>query len=265
MLYAIEQRSRQQESVASEPGDLGAEITASLRATVQLLQTIAVENGVELPETLMDPEHLAAGLGMGQKAQLADQDAPAPERSTARLDELSSNLPATDRSLLRSAYQYTHLVREWFDSHASLFERKQDELDRRLLRGEPESAIRAEVSAIEQAVATIAWYPHPIFVKLARSCHSRDWAEKASSCREEHDALDCDHYRRDSDGSAKVALIGIKCSLEAWNALSATLPNESEGILILTESLRQLRSSVEQMFPQAWQFIRPGFDELPAG
>ena len=69
---------------------------------------------------------------------------------------------------------------------------------------------------------------------------------------------------RDSVGSAKAALIGIDRSHAAWLALvdsgQATMAKVSE----LVAELVWLGEALEQVFPTARDFVRPGFDEPDA-
>jgi hypothetical protein len=73
---------------------------------------------------------------------------------------------------------------------------------------------------------------------------------------------DDDDFPRDSDGSAKVALIGIDRSIAAWKMLNSSFAEEEQTISQLIGSLERLRKSVETQFPQARAFVRPGFDEV---
>lgn len=67
----------------------------------------------------------------------------------------------------------------------------------------------------------------------------------------------------DSDGSAKVALIGMERSIGAWERLRELLPEKGDSILPMMLHLEQLRRATEQAFPNAQSFVRPGFDEAP--
>ena len=67
-------------------------------------------------------------------------------------------------------------------------------------------------------------------------------------------------FPKDSDGSAKVALIGIDRSMAAWRMMQLSLPDRVESIVPLILQLERLRLRVEKSFPQARDFIRPGFD-----
>jgi hypothetical protein len=64
----------------------------------------------------------------------------------------------------------------------------------------------------------------------------------------------------DADGSAEIALIAIDRSLAAWARLREHLGGEADAILDLLVRLEKLRQAVEQEFPRARAFKRPGLD-----
>jgi hypothetical protein len=100
-----------------------------------------------------------------------------------------------------------------------------------------------EVSDLEDAREVIQWYQYQIAVKTMRALSGR---------KEELDD--------DSDGSAKVALIGIDRSIAAWRMMQLSSPERAESIVPLMLQLERLRQRVEKSFPQARDFVRPGFD-----
>ena len=71
-----------------------------------------------------------------------------------------------------------------------------------------------------------------------------------------------DEYPKDSDGSAKVSLIGIDCSMAAWGELRNVFPIQGKETLDMLVHLDGLRKRVEKAFPDAREFIRPGFDKI---
>jgi hypothetical protein len=71
------------------------------------------------------------------------------------------------------------------------------------------------------------------------------------------------NVQSDSDGSAKVALIGIERSIGAWARLRELLPKKADSILPIMLHLEHLLRATEQEFPKAQSFVRPGFDEAP--
>jgi len=67
----------------------------------------------------------------------------------------------------------------------------------------------------------------------------------------------------DSNGSAKIALLGIDRSITALHEIGET--DDDARIDALIELLEALRSSVEHRFPGARMFLRPGLDTPAEG
>jgi len=101
----------------------------------------------------------------------------------------------------------------------------------------------------EEAREVIQWYQYQIAVKTIRALSGR---------REELE--EDSELPKDSDGSAKVALIGIDRSIAGWRLMQLSLPQRADSIVPLILQLETLRVSLERSFPDARDFIRPGFD-----
>jgi hypothetical protein len=107
---------------------------------------------------------------------------------------------------------------------------------------------------LEDAREVVQWYQYQIAVKTMRALSGR---------REESDGdPEIAEFPKDSDGSAKVALIGVDRSIAAWRLLQLSLPERAGSIVPVILQLERLRNRVEKTFPEARDFIRPGFDEL---
>ena len=132
--------------------------------------------------------------------------------------------------LARCGKKYANAASDWFR-----------EFDHRIERAE----------SLEDAREVIQWYQYQIAVKTIRALSGR---------REELE--DDSELPKDSDGSAKVALIGIDRSIAAWRLMQLSLPERAETIVPLILQLERLRHSLEKGFPDARSFIRPGFDEV---
>ena len=146
--------------------------------------------------------------------------------------------------------KYAKLVDDWFNSNEQPLLEKEEELNRiRLVSSRHDPA--AEAVDITDAIEVIRWYQYQIHVKLVRACRSA--AEEA---------LDHDDFPKDSDGSAKVALIGIDRSMAAWNTFLIYFPGQKASIVPLIQLLGNIRIRVENRFPDARDFVRPGFDEV---
>jgi len=109
-----------------------------------------------------------------------------------------------------------------------------------------------ELCDLEDAREVIQWYQYQIAVKTMRALSGRK-----EELEEDPEIMD---FPKDSDGSAKVALIGIDRSMAAWRMMQLSLPDRVESIVPLILQLERLRLRVEKSFPQAREFIRPGFD-----
>lgn len=109
-----------------------------------------------------------------------------------------------------------------------------------------------ELSDVEDAREVIQWYQYQIAVKTMRALSGRK--------EELEEDPEIAGFPKDSDGSAKVALIGIDRSIAAWRMMQLSLPDRVESIVPLMLQLERLRQRVEKSFPQARDFIRPGFD-----
>ena len=107
--------------------------------------------------------------------------------------------------------------------------------------------------ALAEAIEVAEWDCYFICAKLYRAMSGRDEAQHS----QERDQDD-DHLQSDWNGSAKVALISIVRSTEAWTLIGhATGDPDASAIADL---FAQLRRQVEEAFPDAWKFVRPGFD-----
>lgn len=109
-----------------------------------------------------------------------------------------------------------------------------------------------ELCDLEDAREVVQWYQYQIAVKTMRALSGRK-----EELEEDPEIMD---FPKDSDGSAKVALIGIDRSIAAWRMMQLSLPDRVESIVPLILQLERLRLRLEHGFPAARDFIRPGFD-----
>jgi hypothetical protein len=115
-----------------------------------------------------------------------------------------------------------------------------------------EEALSAGDEIVREAFEVAAWDSVFILAKLHRALNGKD-----AFGRELDD--DDDWSRKDSNGSAKIALISIVRSTEAWGVLASATGLDTPGQIAM--QLKGLREAVEREFPDAWKFRRPGFDE----
>ena len=150
-----------------------------------------------------------------------------------------------NHSLARAGKKYANAASDWFrefDQAVEISDLRATDADR-----EPSKQL-------EDAREVIQWYQYQIAVKTMRALSGRDdgWEDDPEMA----------DFPKDSDGSAKVALIGIDRSMAAWRLTQLALPDRADSIVTLILQLERLRQRVEKHFPEAREFVRPGFDEV---
>jgi hypothetical protein len=64
-------------------------------------------------------------------------------------------------------------------------------------------------------------------------------------------------------GNAKLLLVSIERNIGAWGYIYQKFREDEDEILDILICLQNLGKKIEQIFPDAQTFIRPGLDELP--
>jgi len=149
-----------------------------------------------------------------------------------RKRQLVDNHPLT-----RAGKKYANAASDWFRELDQLIDLEREKSDR-----------------LEDAREVIQWYQYQIAVKTMRALSGRK--------EELDDGGELSGIPKDSDGSAKVAMIGIDRSIAAWRLMQLSVPQRDVSIVPLILQLERLRHRLEKSFPEARSFIRPGFDEV---
>ena len=150
----------------------------------------------------------------------------------------AKDVVAKSHLLSRIAKRYSELAEDWFRGRETFF-------------FEIAAAAREGVS-IEEAIEVIRWYQYFITAKVMRAVRG--------NIEEKEERWD--EFRSDSDGSAKIALIAIDRSIAAWAVIQHYITDGDKEVIDLIAFLDGLRQAVEETFPNARSFIRPGFDEI---
>ena len=204
------------------------QMRASFQLAFDLLRELAEQHGIDLDH--LDPE----------------------EMQQWKAEEKRLNNQARNQACTRAAKAYTQMVDEWFDSAKELFEEKEKELNMKLRLAVANPV--EEAATLKDVVEIIRWYQHQIWVKLMRAMRSKS--------QEKKDPEFWQDYPKDSDGSAKVVLIGIDRSLAAWAEIHKHFPEKEDDTLAILVHLEQLRRQTEEAFPNARAFVRAGFDTI---
>jgi hypothetical protein len=199
-------------------------LSEMLQETIDLLNLAAKQEGVDLEST--DP---------GTASE-----------NTKITDEI-----IREHACCRMARIYADMVDDWFDLAEDIFEKDEDNAEFKpgfeLLNPKPSNG-----AGLEDALQVIRWYQNQIYIKLMRAVRG-SMQEKPKGP---------DDFARDSDGSAKVALIAIDRSIAAWGEARNYFPFYDDKIIEILLRLGQLRKKTEAAFPDARSFIRPGFDRI---
>jgi hypothetical protein len=155
---------------------------------------------------------------------------------------------ARQHELSGASLEYSKIVSTWMEKEYALFEEKQESLNTFQKIGVNEDRLRYEVDSINGTLEIIHWYKDQIYIKIIRALTRDDEIEEDEG------------LKNDSDGSAKVALIGMDRSIGAWGKLQELFPEKTDGILDILVHLDRLRRNTEKTFPHARSFVRPGFD-----
>jgi len=230
--FALERaRAPADESPDLSGDELWEKLNATFQESLALLHAAVAEQGIDLDDPV-----LAAQLDHDEALRAQAEAHPCAEQ----------------------AFSYTKLGYEWFAATADHFDAKKEELIMLARLTAAATKIEQQAIAIGDAVEVIQWDLDFIVVKLQRALQGQ--------LAEAEDPNGGMAHPENSDGSAKVALLAIDRSIEAWRQLLRYFPECETSILELLAHLARLRRAVEQQFPAARTFIRPGFDtgDLPS-
>lgn len=229
--YAMEREDEETDPAARDLANqkFWDKLQQNFRETLEMVRADAKERGIDL-----DDPQLQAAVAEKQRAE--------------------RRLAAKNAPLARLAKAYMLAADTWFDQAKPLLEAKLGELKTKvkLEIGDPED----EMQKLSDFTDVIQWYQHFIYVKLQRAISGR-----ASEDLETDEEMK--QFPKDSDGSAKIALIAMDRSIAAWSGLRESLGEDSNGgdsVLDLLAQLAKTRRETEKLFPQARSFVRPGFD-----
>ena len=202
------------------------QIENSFQLTIDLLNKLATEHGIDLNKgedsenTLQEHRHLRGKI----------------EKS----------------SLSRLAKEYLDCTHQWLNQSDDFAQAKDRELQQAFIMELPDRNPEQELADLKNALDVVHWYYFQINVKLVRAQASRirqtEWEDEEAPAQ------------KDSDGSAKVALIGIERSIGAWGMLLHHFPDQENSILHLLSILERLLHMTETEFPDARGFFRNGLD-----
>lgn len=190
-------------------------------------------------------EHAASQYGI-DLSSLAKEVENAQENE-ARIRKESQNHP-----LSKLSWNYSEASRIWLKSQPGMIKMLEQLSDNLTLGVESVSAAREKTMVIKDCLAVIQWYQAFIHVKFIRAIMG-----KLNGDEDELEAGD----QRDYDGTAKIGIIAIERSIQAWVKLFELLPDQEDEFLKLLAMLEKMKTMAMAEFPDAQHFKRPGFDD----
>jgi hypothetical protein len=194
-----------------------------------------VKDGLELAVGL--PADVGSGPAVAPDrewlAELDSAELSAEERAEYDRRERARRARVDDSPIVKQGWAVSMLAHQWFTAHAS--------------------AISAAADPVLSEALTVARFDEfLVTVKLTRAVNGRDEFEHGET-------IEADPVQNDWNGSAKLALICLARSTEAWHVIAQASGDEQS--VDIASRLDTLQRDVEQSFPAAHAFVRPGFDQ----
>jgi len=145
-----------------------------------------------------------------------------------------------ESSAEKTAKNYGLRLLKWLKKNDELFVQKTEIL---------KMTNEEQVVTFQDAIDVIHWYSLFIAVKIHR----------ATLTPYAFDDEETDRY--DNNGSAKIAMIAISRSLEAFAFLYNHLHELEDEVLGFLADLSKVQRMMKKKFPDAMNFKRPGFDD----
>ena len=179
------------------------------------------------------------------------------EAAQARIEESvrqneNLEIKIQEHPLVVLSAQYSLIGRDWLKTQPGMLDHLEDLKAQLTIGVETNEGAKRETRVIKESLAAIQWYLDFIHDRLSRAVEGKLISdEKQLSHADEP---------RDHDGSAKIAIIAIDRSIEAWSALFTILPQDEDHFLKVLSMLERMKRSAIREFPLAASFVRPGFD-----
>ncbi len=151
------------------------------------------------------------------------------------------------------AFEYADAVYEFFNKNAAFFGDQEEEFEQHVRMGLPIDV--EQLGFLSEALHTIRRFEDLIGNKVHRAMFQKDFDDKGNELNIE--------LQGDGNGSAKVAMISILRSTDAWQFVERYFPSKYQEISAIRQQLEALRARLALEYPDWEKFHRPGFDDAP--
>ena len=146
--------------------------------------------------------------------------------------------------------EYANDVQDFFQKNEDFFESQEEQFDSRIRMGLPVDV--EQLGFLHEALQTIRWFQHLISAKIHRSLSQMHFDKDF--------ALE---FQSDGNGSAKIAMIGLHRSADAWRFVEGFFPEKKNEVQHILRTLSITRNQLFKIYPDWEKFHRPGFDDEP--
>lgn len=223
---SVENLTPEQQDIHNEA--FWKKISDNFKQAMQMLQDLAEKEGIDL-DSIMSSEEAAS---WEKKREETDQAV----RKT-RLILLCEEYQKLARPFLKENFP-EELVSQTRTLHSNMHMGIET----------PETVVNT-MATLGDCSEVIQWYLFFIEVKLIRALSQKFEGDEP------------DDFPKDSDGSAKIAVIAVERSMGAWARLFELLPDTEDVSLQTLAILSKIKTEALLNFPDAMKFVRPGFDE----
>jgi len=194
----------------------------------------------DVHEDLQQAMQMCAEMADGQGIDLTEIEEEIEEETSSSEKE---DQEITEHPLRKKAHAFAMDCHRFLDKFCSLIQ----EEERKGVHSE-------QLGVIQDCFQIMSWYHMQIAVKIDR-------ALRGSKEEDEEDEVWSEAARSDSDGSAKVAFLGLTRVMDALMKAHEWNTSLNAEIMPLLNTIYELIDDVNRDFPGHITFKRPGFDE----
>lgn len=204
-------------------------ISSNLANAMLLLQKAAAEQGIDINQPMTAAEETA-------------------------YEEKRTRVKKTAKAHLLSVLskQYQEIAMPFIETNNGIVDKATELVNHLHLGITSEEDVVYTMANLGDYFEIIQWYLFFIDAKLQRALHGKLEGENWE---------DENNYAKDSDGSAKIAIISIERCMAAWTGIYEAMPATEDTALNALSLLSRLKQTALTEFLDAMKFKRPGFDD----
>jgi|JI7StandDraft_1071085.scaffolds.fasta_scaffold03288_7 hypothetical protein len=145
---------------------------------------------------------------------------------------------------------YGDEVHDFFQKNEDFFGQQEEKFDSQIRMGLPVDV--ESLGFLHEALQTIRWFQHLIGAKIHRSLSQIHFDKNFAI-----------EQQSDGNGSAKIAMIGLQKSADAWKFVEGFFPEKQLEVQQILRVLAETKQQLEKNYPDWDKFHRPGFDDEP--